>query len=52
MASGEIVREPSIRIEIASESEIDCMAIINRIKAQLNQESVMLEVCKAEIIFA
>lgn len=54
MASGEIVREPSIRIEIASDACIPHETIkhmIASIKQALNQESVMYKMQASEIDF-
>jgi len=50
-STGRIVREPSIRVEVASDEEIDAASIITCIKAALNQESVMLEVSESNITF-
>ena len=50
-STGRIVREPSIRVEVASDTEIPAADIIHCIKSALNQETVMLEVTDAEISF-
>ena len=50
-STGRIVREPSIRIEIASDDEIPAAEIIENIKKALNQETIMLEVSEANISF-
>lgn len=42
-STGAIIREPSIRVEIATDDELKTGAIIEQIKKALNQESVMLE---------
>lgn len=42
-STGAIIREPSIRVEIATDDELETGAIIEQIKKALNQESVMLE---------
>ena len=50
--NGEIVREKSIRVEIASDKKIKSIpAIISALKESLNQESIMLETGKAKISF-
>lgn len=50
--NGEIVREKSIRIEIASDKKIKTMpAIISALKESLNQESIMMETGKEKISF-
>jgi hypothetical protein len=50
-STGDIVREPSIRVEIASENAIPAETIIEGIKDVLNQETVMLEIADANISF-
>lgn len=50
-----IVKEPSIRIEIAAEAELTKWAvyrIIKELKRGLNQESVMYKMVESEIDFA
>ena len=42
-SSGNIIKENSIRIEIIEEDARDYTEIINEIKTELNQESVMIE---------
>lgn len=50
--NGEIVREKSIRVEIASDKKIKSIpAIISALKESLNQESIMMETGKAKISF-
>lgn len=52
MRAGQVVHEPSIRIEIVTESAIDNLAgMIRDIKAALNQESIMCEVTQKQIAF-
>ena len=43
-STGNIVFEKSIRLEIASDTDIDYNSIVNSIKSALNQESVMVEI--------
>jgi uncharacterized protein (DUF2344 family) len=43
-STSNIVFEKSIRLEIASDTDIDYKAIINSIKSALNQETVMVEI--------
>ena len=54
-STGAIVREPSIRLEIATEEAIDdkIRAIVNTLKdaAHLNQESIMVKHITAPIAF-
>lgn len=50
-STGRIVREPSIRIEIASDEEIPAAEIIENIKKALNQETVMLEISESNISY-
>ena len=50
-SSGQIVFEPSIRVEIASDDEIAADDIIEKLKDALNQESIMHEVSKEHIYF-
>lgn len=53
MRAGQIVHEPSIRIEIVTESPIENLSgMIQAIKDALNQESIMCKVQKAQIAFA
>lgn len=50
--SGEIVRETSIRIEIATpEREKRMKAIVNALKESLNQESIMMECSVSNTFF-
>ena len=52
MRAGQIVHEPSIRIEIVTESAIDNLAgMILDIKKALNQESIMVETAQKQIAF-
>ena len=53
MAAGEVVREPSIRVEIATEKNImgTIKAAVAYLKWALNQESIMVEVRHADISF-
>lgn len=53
MASGEVVREPSIRIEIATSDDImgTIKAAVAYLKYALNQESIMVETRRADISF-
>lgn len=50
-STGRIVREPSIRVEIAADAEIPAAEIIAELKSKLNQETIMLEVADANISF-
>lgn len=50
-STGRIVREPSIRVEIAADAEIPAAEIIAELKNKLNQETIMLEVVNANISF-
>lgn len=50
-STGRIVREPSIRVEVATDTEIPAADIIHCIKSALNQETVMLEVTESNISF-
>lgn len=51
-STGRIVAEPSIRIEIVTDEELTAAdAIIQELKAALNQESIMHEISTAEIYF-
>jgi len=49
--TGHVVREPSIRIEIVTDSVIDISAIVADIKSALNQETVMIKHAVSEIDF-
>ena len=52
MRAGQIVHEPSIRIEIVTESAIDNLpGMILDIKKALNQESIMVETAQKQIAF-
>lgn len=42
-SSGNIVFEPSIRVEIAADAEIPAAEICKELKTLLNQESIMIE---------
>lgn len=48
---GSIVREPSIRIEIAGESKEDIEPIIRSIKKALNQETIMWKCEEVHVAF-
>ena len=52
-STGRIVREPSIRIEIVTDSDESekMKSIIERLKRQLNQESIMFKTTRANIEF-
>ena len=50
-STGRIVREPSIRVEIAADAEIPAAEIIAELKSKLNQEAIMLEIADANISF-
>jgi hypothetical protein len=50
-STGCIVREPSIRVEIAADAEIPAAEIIAELKSKLNQETIMLEIADANISF-
>lgn len=50
-STGEIIHEPSLRIEIASDEAIPAADIVVGIKRLLNQETVMLEVSESNIQF-
>lgn len=51
-STGQIVAEPSLRIEIATDDELTAAdAIIGELKEALNQESIMHEIATAEIYF-
>lgn len=53
-SSGRVVREPSIRIEIAADSDLTrktIYRIIGALKPPLNQESIMYKVVESEIDF-
>lgn len=53
-STGAIVREPSIRIEIAAEADLTMemiYKIIKQLKMCLNQESIMYRMVEAEINF-
>ncbi len=51
-STGRIVAEPSIRVEIATDDELtEADAIIDELKKELNQESIMHEVSEANIYF-
>lgn len=49
--NGEIVIEPSLRVECAGATKEQVLTCIRQIKAALNQESVMYKVVKSEIDF-
>lgn len=52
MESGTIIRESSIRVEIVTDGKLDAIqAIIDDLKAALNQESIMHECTTANIEF-
>lgn len=53
MASGEIVREPSIRVEIATDQDLSGTidSATQYLKWVLNQESIMVETRRSEISF-
>jgi hypothetical protein len=51
-STGNIVNEPSIRVEIASDSMIESLHdMVRDIKTELNQESVMVEITESDIQF-
>lgn len=55
-STGNIIREPSIRVEIASDMDIATMNILideitTTLKIKLNQESVMVEIIDSDITF-
>lgn len=51
-SSGNIVSEPSIRIEIVTDNELNTInLIIAYLKIRLNQESIMLESSEANVNF-
>ena len=51
-STGNIVNEPSIRVEIASDSMIESLHdMVSDIKTELNQESVMVEITESDIQF-
>lgn len=51
-STGRIVFEPSIRVEIATDEELtEADAIIETLKKELNQESIMHEVSNENIYF-
>ena len=52
-STGNIVHEPSIRIEIASDDDITngIKSAINDLKVKLNQESIMFKLLTSEIEF-
>ena len=53
MRAGQIVHEPSLRVEIVTESQIENLpGMIQDVKTALNQESIMCKVQKALIAFA
>lgn len=53
MRAGQIVHEPSLRVEIVTESPIENLpGMIQDVKKALNQESIMCKVQKAQIAFA
>lgn len=53
MRAGQIVHEPSIRVEIVTKSPIGNLpGMIQDVKKALNQESIMCRVSKAQITFA
>ena len=52
-STGNIVYEPSIRVEIVTEKPLENINdIITYLKVRLNQESIMLETSEKDIIFA
>lgn len=54
-STGAIVKEPSIRIEIAAEADLTretVYRIIKELKEGLNQESIMYKMVESEIDFA
>ena len=50
-SNGLIIREPSIRIEFVEDLERDISGIVAELKTALNQESIMVERCKADVSF-
>ena len=50
-STGHIVFEPSIRIEIVTDDEINLAPIISDLKAALNQESIMIKKSISDIAF-
>ena len=53
-STGSIVKEPSIRIEMAMETELDnetVQKMINDLKTELNQETIMYKYTESEIEF-
>ena len=50
-STNRIVHEPSIRIEIVSDEEIEILRIIEALKKALNQESIMHKAIKSDIEF-
>ena len=53
MADGRMVKEPSIRIEIADENDISgtIRAVVCYLKMALNQESIMVKAMQSNISF-
>lgn len=51
-STGNIVNEPSIRVEIATDSMIESLHdMVVDIKTELNQESVMVDITESDISF-
>ena len=50
-STGNIIQETSFRIEIATDDAFNYSNIVNALKFALNQESIMVETCKADIDF-
>lgn len=51
-STGNIVNEPSIRVEIATDSMIESLHdMVRDIKTELNQESVMVDITESDIQF-
>ena len=53
-SNGKIIREKSVRIEIAADENLTketVLKIIGKLKTALNQESIMMKMCKSNIDF-
>jgi len=51
-STGNIVREPSIRVEIVTDENLDILpAMITRLKSVLNQETIMVKTSRADVDF-
>ena len=51
-STGNIVREPSIRVEIVTDENLDILpAMIARLKSGLNQETIMVKTSRADVDF-